>query len=161
MLIPRQTQATGSMAFMSTEILLSYRFVMPICKQLTGEHTYRGNKQEGDVVQFVYFPMAFEIAAAGLSSPSAGHARAELPRELQKKKALIARKSYKGFSMLGAEEGIRTPTPGGHHPLKMACLPIPPLRHMDSHSCGVSSKGVSAGAGESAGAAGSAAGASS
>ncbi len=28
-----------------------------------------------------------------------------------------------------AEGGIRTRTPGGHYPLKIACLPIPPLRH--------------------------------
>jgi hypothetical protein len=29
----------------------------------------------------------------------------------------------------GAEGGSRTRTPGGHHPLKMARLPVPPLRH--------------------------------
>ncbi len=31
--------------------------------------------------------------------------------------------------LVGAEEETRTPTPNGHHPLKMACLPIPPPRH--------------------------------
>ena len=30
---------------------------------------------------------------------------------------------------IGAEGGSRTRTPGRHHPLKMARLPVPPLRH--------------------------------
>ena len=31
---------------------------------------------------------------------------------------------------IGAEERIRTSTSYAHYPLKVACLPVPPLRHL-------------------------------
>ena len=35
----------------------------------------------------------------------------------------------RGFCVNGAEGEIRTLTTVGHYPLKIACLPVPPLRH--------------------------------
>ena len=38
------------------------------------------------------------------------------------------RSTSRQLRLIGAEARTRTGTPKGHHPLKMACLPIPPLR---------------------------------
>lgn len=53
--------------------------------------------------------------------------------------------AIQGFVKDGAEGEIRTRTTVGHYPLKIACLPVPPLRHISYgvFFCGCSGLGVS------------------
>ena len=62
------------------------------------------------------------------------------------KKALIHNISaVQGKLTAGAEGEIRTRTTVGHYPLKIACLPIPPLRHPIFYLCCYSALGASPG----------------
>ncbi len=52
------------------------------------------------------------------------------PCSTQKKQKACNCSELQALSKNGAEGEIRTRTTVGHYPLKIACLPVPPLRHI-------------------------------
>ena len=71
------------------------------------------------------------IAVNQVTGKSADSSRTTIAHPSHKSKKALNRSitAIQGSAKDGAEGEIRTRTTVGHYPLKIACLPVPPLRH--------------------------------